>query len=143
MQGLRERGNGNRESGAFLLGPQEKPRLISEFVLYDDLDPDCLTGGITFHGAGYNQLSELCRQRNLRVHADVHTHPTDFVQQSSIDSTHPMIARDGHLALIVPSYGQTRGRPSEIGLHRYRSDNGWDTWSGHEVERRIYVGRWP
>jgi hypothetical protein len=132
-----------RESGAFLLGPENHPQLASEFVLYDDLDPECLTGGITFHGVGYHRLSELCRQHGLRVRADVHTHPTKSVQQSSIDRRHPMIARDGHLAMIVPDYARTRGRPREIGLHRYRSDNGWDSWSGADVSPKLYIGRWP
>ena len=143
LQELGERGEGIRESGAFLLGPESLQKVASEFVLYDDLDPDCLTGGISFHGVGYHRLSEHCRQKGVRVRADVHTHPTAWVQQSSIDRGHPMVARDGHLAVIVPNYGRTPCHPSQVGLHRYRADNGWDTWRGKEVVRKLYIGRWP
>ena len=79
QQGLVElgrRGQGRRESGAFLLGHQRGTRRsISRFVFYDDLDPHCLdTGIVVFDGAGFGPLWALCRETGLRVVADVHTH---------------------------------------------------------------------
>ena len=38
---------------------------------YDDLDPHCLTGGITFTANGYTALAMLCRRDGLRVSAAV------------------------------------------------------------------------
>src|ERR1700731_2664634 len=58
---LRERGqHGERESGAFLLGQRPNQQAgISEFVLYDDLDPHSLDRGIVhFDGRYYGALWE-------------------------------------------------------------------------------------
>lgn len=140
---LAQRGCGRRESGAFLFGKRSTPKTVTGFVLYDDLDPECLTGGIEFHGIGYHHLSEYCQEHGVRVMADVHTHPGNGVGQSPIDSSHPMIARDGHVALIVPNFARGIIRPRSVGVHRYRADNGWDTWRDREATRRLYVGRWP
>ena len=50
---LGRRGNGRRESGAFLLCDRAgDQRTVTRVVYLDDLDPDCLTGGIEFNGPG-------------------------------------------------------------------------------------------
>lgn len=140
---LCQRGCGSRESGAFLLGKSNRPGVVIGFLLYDDLDPECLTGGIEFHGIGYHRLSEYCQEHGVRVMGDVHTHPGNGVGQSAIDSSHPMIAREGHVALIIPNLAQGTIRPRSVGVHRYRADNKWDTWRDRDAARRLYVGRWP
>src|SRR5215207_9267172 len=79
---LRRRGNARRESGAFLLA-RGTESVVSEFVCFDDLDPDALaTGIITFHAEGFAKLWKLCRDHNARVVADVHTHPNEWTGQS-------------------------------------------------------------
>lgn len=143
IEQLRERGRGDRESGAFLLGEHCPLGVVTEFALYDDLDPECLTGGIDFHGIGYHRLSQYCHQQDLRVLADVHTHPGTGVGQSLIDSSHPMIARAGHVALIVPNFAMGKIRSRDVGVHSYRADQGWDTWRNGQAARRLYIGRWP
>src|SRR5205085_2828544 len=81
MSDLRTRGEGRRESGAFLLAPPGADR-VAAHVCYDDLDPCALdTGIIVFHGCGYVPLWQLCEARQLRVVADVHTHPTNWTEQ--------------------------------------------------------------
>lgn len=103
---LRRRGSSYRESGAFLLGRPGSHR-IARFICYDDLDPTALDSGIIrFHGAGFVPLWDYCREHNLRVIADVHTHPGKWTGQSGSDCTHPMIGVKGHLSLIVPHYAQ-------------------------------------
>src|SRR5437763_809190 len=74
---LHRRGQGRRESGAFLLGVRGEGRdKVKAFALYDDLDPHALdTGIVVFRGGGYAALWNLCRQRRLAVVGDVHTHP--------------------------------------------------------------------
>ena len=78
LSGLRKRGRHySRESGAFLLGHRREGRVrVLQFVLYDDLDPECLdTGIVRFDGRHFGKLWDLCTQRGLTVVADVHTHP--------------------------------------------------------------------
>ena len=134
---LRHRGQGRRESGAFLLGTAGSPR-VTDFVCYDDLDADCLNHGyIDFDGSGYVPLTQICQTKSLRVMGDVHTHPSAWTRQSQSDICHPMMARKGHLALIVSSFAKNRfGGLSGVGVFEYlgdgnRRDNGHEnrlTW---------------
>lgn len=127
---LRQRGRGVRESGAFLLGPKDGGR-VSEFVCYDDLDPNSLdTGIIRFDGSGYVPLWNYCSKRNLKVVADVHTHPGVWTDQSEADRNHPMVAQCGHLALILPNYSQHSWFGLKgAGFYRYLGDGHWETLS--------------
>jgi hypothetical protein len=141
---LRDRGAGRRESGAFLLTPRESDgRTVTGVVYYDDLDPDCLTGGISFRGNAYGRLWSICDARNLRVAGDAHTHPGRGVSQSSVDQQNPMVARAGHIALIVPSFANGRIRPADLGVHEYRGSEGWRSAYGDTAARLVYVGKWP
>ena len=123
---LRRRGGSYRESGAFLLASPGM-REISAYICYDDLDPSALDGGIiVFHGAGYVPLWDLCRHRQLRVVADVHTHPDYWTGQSHSDRTHPMIGTPGHVALIVPSYARSNDDSFDgVGMYKYHGDHRW------------------
>lgn len=120
---LQRRGDGRRESGAFLLAGSTSDR-VEQVVYYDDLDAQCLTGGISFSTCGFTALWRICEERALRVVADVHTHPSTWVQQSKIDATNPMMARVGHVAMIVPSYGQARS-VGQCGVHIYVGSRRW------------------
>jgi proteasome lid subunit RPN8/RPN11 len=128
IRDLRARGAGQRESGAFLLAPPNGLR-IATHICYDDLDPRALdTGIIVFQGSGYTRLWQLCESRQLRVVADVHTHPSDWTGQSHADETHPMVGTVGHLALIVPHFARSntfslRG----VGIYRYCGNHRWHT----------------
>lgn len=128
LDGLRARGRGVRESGAFLLGHREpKPPEIAMFVLYDDLDPRCLdTGIVHFDGRHFGRLWDLCSETGLTVVADVHTHPGGAWQSES-DQAHPMIACAGHLALIVPRFAQPPVRRRCVGVYRYLGAKRWET----------------
>jgi hypothetical protein len=137
---LSERGEGRRESGAFLLSSQKAGPSVTHFVLYDELDPDCLTGGIDFHGIGYHRLGEYCRSHDVRVVADVHTHPGKHSMQSSIDKEHPMVSRVGHVALVIPHFAQGRIQPRDVGINRLREDRTWESWNAADAARRFRVG---
>lgn len=136
MKELEVRGAGVRESGAFLLTPTEPgvdhdpewPQ-VTAVAYYDDLDPSSLTGGITFNGIGYTALNALCRLDRLRVVGDIHTHPREWVAQSTIDAAHPMVALPGHVALIAPNFARAPLDPSELGVHIFRAP-GWDSYFG-------------
>ena len=90
---LRRRGGGVRESGAFLLGRDDgDPARVSNYICYDDVDPDAYQqGAIAFHADGCAALWRHCRAKQLQLLIDVHTHPGPDVRQSSIDERHPML----------------------------------------------------
>jgi proteasome lid subunit RPN8/RPN11 len=140
---LRTRTEGHHESGAFLLGRCDgDQRVITRFVYYDDLDPHSLdTGIVVFDGAGYGPLWRLCREAGLTVVADVHTHP-GCEGQSSSDRDNPMIARPGHIALIVPRFAERVFKASEIGVYEYEGQHRWLNHSGRRAGRFFYIGYW-
>jgi hypothetical protein len=142
LRGLRQRGGGyTRESGAFLLGHRRNERIqIIDFVLYDDLDPNCLnTGIVRFDGRYFGRLWEICERRALPVVADIHTHPGPS-DQSNSDRNHPMISRAGHLALILPRFAATPVRRSEIGMYRYQGAKRWTAVPPAARRKFLYIG---
>lgn len=135
---LRERGqNQTRESGAFLLGcRKEERKRIVDFVLYDDLDPHCLDSGIVrFDGRYYSDLWAICKKRGLVVVADIHVHPGGSGQSDS-DRMHPMIARKGHIALILPRFASSPQPRRDIGTYIYQGDKNWASIPA--VDRRYF-----
>jgi hypothetical protein len=143
LRELAERGQGRREAGAFLLTDRahpadQLPQPVTAVAFYDDLDPDCLTGGISFGAAGYTALNALCRADARRVIGDIHTHPYQHVQQSSIDASHPMVALDGHVALIAPYYAIGVTDVSQLGVH-VRDDGQWASFYGEQAFAVILV----
>jgi hypothetical protein len=146
---LARRGDGVRESGAFLLAADgsdstaEGWTAVTSFALYDDLDPRSLTGGITFHAEGYTALAATCRRDHLRVVGDVHTHPHVWVGQSRTDATHPMSALPRHIALIVPRYATGDITIQDLGAHLHLGGGRWQSYHGEEVSTvfRVTGGR--
>lgn len=138
---LGRRGGGVRESGAFLLGDRGGDRrTVTRVVYLDDLDPNCLTGGISFAGLAYSKLWDICDAEKRLVIGDIHTHPGSGVCQSCIDAENPMLARAGHVALILPDFATRPVEAYEVGVHRYDS-SGWTTWTGAEAARRLSIRR--
>lgn len=137
---LRQRGRGSRESGAFLLARLDRPARVVTAVMFDDLDPDCLTGGISFASSGFTPLWKACEIHGLTVVADVHTHPGRWVQQSTTDRTNPMIATRGHLALIIPNYARSH-RPTGLGAHVHLGRHQWDSRYGPDAHTWFQVRR--
>lgn len=144
VDGLAARGGGRRESGAFLLGCLDgDAALVSSVAFYDELDPNCLTGGISFASEAYGPLWDLCAAQDARVVADVHTHPGSHVRQSEIDRAHPMISVAGHVALIFPNYARGEVTPGDIGLHDYLGNGRWQSTLGSGAAARITIGSAP
>ncbi|MBB6627498.1 hypothetical protein H5V45_09200 [Nocardioides sp. KIGAM211] len=113
---------------------------VTAVAYYKDLDPGCLTGGITFHAIGYTRLSELCRSQGLRVVADIHLHPGNGTRQSTTDADHPMVACAGHLALIAPRLGAYVTTPDELGAH-VMTTTGWASYFSEDIENVFLVRR--
>ena len=139
---LRERGrNCSSESGAFLLGHRhDGTARIVDFVLYDDLDPHALDSGIVrFDGRYFGELWAICRERGVKVVADVHVHPGGSGQSDS-DRHHPMISRAGHIALIIPRFATGAQRPRDVGIYRYLGGKRWATVPASQRRRFFHIG---
>jgi proteasome lid subunit RPN8/RPN11 len=125
---LRQRGRARtRESGAFLLGRLEPDgrRHITDYVLYDDLDPRCLDSGIVrFDGRHFGSLWAHCKARGLAVVADIHVHPGS-ADQSDSDRMHPMISQRGHIALILPNFAEPPLARAQVGIYVYQGAKQW------------------
>jgi hypothetical protein len=142
---LARRGREERETGAFLLAraghlrdSSRRPRVVA-VAYYDDLDPGCLTGGITFTADGYTALAALCRRDALQVVADIHTHPRRNVRQSPTDAAHPMTALPGHIALIAPRYACGVTSPAELGVHILQAGRQWQSAYGPDAARIVQL----
>lgn len=139
---LRYRGkNRSQESGAFLLGQRENGRTrIVDFVLYDDLDPHCLDSGIVrFNGRYFGDLWSICKDRGLTVIADIHVHP-DGAGQSNSDRAHPMIAREGHLALILPNFAEPPHNAATAGIYQYQGGKDWHSIPERNKRSFFHIG---
>jgi proteasome lid subunit RPN8/RPN11 len=142
LQDLHDRGGGVRESGAFLLGHVDKRgrRRIVDYLLYDDLDPHALdTGIVHLDGSHFGKLWDLCARRNLMVVADVHTHPGGSGQSDS-DRAHPIIARAGHIALILPNRAAAPVNLSAVGIYRYDGGGRWQTIPARQRRQFFFIG---
>jgi hypothetical protein len=137
---LHRRGGGRREAGAFLLAERDpgsgtplvdRPAVVA-FAFYDDLDATSLTGAITLSANGYAALNTRCRTDGLRVVGDIHTHPGRWVGQSAIDAAHPMVAVQGHVAIIAPNYGRDPIGSHDLGVHVF-TPPGWTSHFGDQV----------
>lgn len=140
---LEKRGGGRHEAGAFLLGTiTGGKRHIMDVVYYDDLDPSAYDNGVCIlYGDSFSRLWAVCRGRGLTVVADVHTHPGG-TDQSRSDMTNPMVARAGHVALIVPNFAKPPVSKPEVGVYQYRGDHQWLDKSGSHQPSFFYIGMW-
>lgn len=138
MWDLRIRGQGRRESGAFLLARRNDPkRVVREWLAYDDLDPGALNRDyIRLEPAAFCRLWEWCDQQRLQVIADVHTHPFG-PEQSSSDRAFPMISFAGHIALIAPRFAQGEPKTIDVSYSVYRGSGDWATALGEAAASKI------
>ncbi len=135
---LARRGEGTRESGAFLLARRDqRPRRVAAAVYFDEIDPEALNGAISIRGHTFTRLWAICAERGMHVIADVHTHPGTAVQQSSIDASNPMVARRGHVAVILPNFAQRDANPLHAGVHVYDGARRWRSKFGADAARAL------
>lgn len=143
MAELRRRGYDRHESGVFLLGREKRGwRIAIEAVYYDELDPSAYASGVCILNAdAFSKLWTLCRARGLTVVADIHTHPGAAFQSES-DRRNPMIARTGHLAIIVPEFAAAPVRFEQLGIYEYLGEHRWKTLGHKHARRYLYCGFW-
>lgn len=140
---LCHRGECCHEAGAFLLGVREGDlRIVTDIVFYDELDPAAYqTGVCVLHAPAFAKLWASCRARALTVVGDVHTHPGGAFQ-SEADRTNPMVAREGHIAIIVPNFATGRPNRASLGIFEYRGDHAWTDMSGTSARRFLHNDFW-
>jgi proteasome lid subunit RPN8/RPN11 len=140
---LHRRGGGVHESGAFLLGSRVGDiRTVLDIVFYDELDPAAYrTGVCVLHADAFSKLWAICRARGLTVVADIHTHPGAAFQSHS-DRTNPMVARDGHIAIIAPDFAAPPVPWDRLGIFEYRGSHQWTDCSSAPWPGFLYSGFW-
>jgi hypothetical protein len=98
---------------------------VQTAVFYDELDPEAyVTGVCVLNGDAFAKLWALCRARKLTVVGDAHTHGGAGIQ-SDPDRTNPMVARTGHIAIIVPDFARWPIRRHRLGVYEYRGQHEW------------------
>ena len=111
LKELERRGKRRHEAGVFLLGWSamggEKCTTWFFTTTWDTRAYD--SGVCILDGTAFAKLWALCRSRALTVVADVHTHGGRAFQ-SEADRTNPMVARPGHIAMIIPYFAIPAGR---------------------------------
>ena len=139
--GLHRRTEGRHESGAFLLGRRDGvEREATSILYYDELDPRAYDTGIcVLRADAFGRLWDTCAERSLVVVADAHVHLFG-ARQSISDRQNPMIARPGHLALILPRLAEPPVRRWSIGLYEYQGDHCWRSHGGRYVARVLKIG---
>lgn len=142
MAQLNSKGEGHHESGCFVLGTADgDKRRATRCVFYDELDPKAYSSGVCIlHGNAFTRLWEICRAEKLMVVADIHTHP-GAAYQSESDRTNPMIARAGHLAIIIPQFADGWIWRHRLGLYQYEGDHRWTDLSGWQARSYLKI-RW-
>jgi proteasome lid subunit RPN8/RPN11 len=142
MNELNIRTHGRHESGCFILGTVTgQKRIAHRCLYYDELDSKAYASGVcVLHGNAFSRLWEICRAEKLTVVADIHTHPGAAFQSDS-DRTNPMIARVGHIAIIIPNYAFGWIWRHQIGMFQYEGDHTWTNMSGWKARSFLKV-RW-
>ena len=137
---LHRRTEGRHESGAFLLGTRTgTEREATAVIYYDDLDPRAYATGVcVLHADAFGRLWDRCAEMSLVVVADAHVHPRGAWQSLS-DRENPMIARLGHLALILPLMARPPVRRWSVGLYEYLGNHRWRSHGGRHVARVLKI----
>jgi hypothetical protein len=140
---LHRRSENRHESGAFLLGRDCGGRYEATIaVFYEELDPHAYANGVCILKTdAFAKLWALCRARKLSVVADLHTHAREAFQSES-DRTNPMVARTGHIAIIVPNFAAAPVKYGEFGIYEYQGGHRWLDKGRHVTPRYIYSGFW-
>jgi hypothetical protein len=137
---LHRRTEGRHESGVFLLGRKSQAgREALAAIYYDELDPNAYARGICIlHADAFGRLWRHCEATGMSVVADIHVHALGAGQSRS-DRENPMIARPGHLALILPDMARPPIRPDRIGIYEYLGDHQWRAHGGRHIARSLKI----
>lgn len=89
------------------------------------LDPEAYATGVcVLHGNAFANLWARCRNKKMTVVADAHTHPGEAFQSTS-DKANPMVARPGHIAIIIPYFAHPPIRSLQLHIYEYCGQHDW------------------
>lgn len=124
---LKEMGDGRFESACVWGGVNEGGRLRAKKI-YPIGPEHGVRRGSLFHRMTLDGASRLfadLRADGLRIVADVHTHPAEWVGLSDVDREHPIEFRRGLICLVLPGYAVGNPSVELTGVHVYRGDGQW------------------
>ena len=108
----------------------EHERRAMRLIYYDDLDPAAYeTRVCILHADAFSRLWDKCSELNMTVIADAHVHLFGAGQSNS-DRENPMIARAGHIAIILPRMARPPIRRWAVGVYEYLGDHQWRARGG-------------
>lgn len=84
------------------------------------------------------EMGRTLRARGLVNVAQIHTHPTDWVDHSRWDDTHAFSLREGAISVVWPWYGRYLPPNDEWGVHERRGGE-WVRLSLDEAAARVRV----
>lgn len=140
-EGLQCRSAGQVESACVWLGPRSNTTQVAlEAVFLDDL-PGTIGRRLQHRTSrqAVAMLLEVARQKQLSIVADLHTHPSDWVDLSDVDQEHPIEYRVGLIALVLPSFAIGAPDLARTGVHEYLGNGKWSTLSVEERNTRFIL----
>ena|SRR3569832_1027608 len=140
--GLQERSAGQREAACVWLGGRTREtEIATDIVFLDDLPG---TVGRRLQHRTSRQavaiLLELARAKGLSIVADIHTHPSDWVDLSDVDREHPIEYRVGLVAIVLPSFALGEPDLARTGVHQYLGNGDWERLDGSQSNPRLVLG---
>lgn len=139
--GLRARGRGVRESACVWVGTRSGMLERARDVIFLDDLPGTM-GHALQHRTSREAVAALltrARELQLEIVADIHTHPSDWVDLSIVDQEHPIEYRIGLLALVFPNFAAGPTQLSRTGVHEYLGESRWKTLTGRAVHQRVTI----
>lgn len=82
-------------------------------------------------------LNKLLSEHNLRLLAQVHSHPTS-AYHSETDDRYAIATTEGALSIVVPDFGRDAEDPGTWATYRLGT-NGWDELTEDEAKRYIHI----
>lgn len=140
-EGLQLRSAGQVEAACVWLGTRtDTAQVAVEVVFLDDL-PGTIGRRLQHRTSrqAVAMLLEIAREKQLSIVADLHTHPSDWIDLSEVDQEHPIEYRRGLIALVLPRFALGLPDLARTGVHEYIGNGQWSTLSIEERNERIVL----
>lgn len=139
--GLRERGQGQRETACVWLGKREGSVEHAHVAVFLDDLPGTVGRRLQHRTSrtAVDMLLSRSRELGMVIVADIHTHPADWVELSDVDRLHPIEYRIGLLALVLPDFAVSPPSLHSVGVHEYLGDGEWTTFRTQNAARRVRI----
>lgn len=139
--GLKQRGDGKRESACVWVGTREESvERALHTIFLDDLPGT--KGRPLQHRTSREAVVALlsqARELGMVIVCDLHTHPASWVDLSFVDQAHPIEYRVGLLALVLPDFATGSPDLTSTGVHEYAGEGRWRTMHGDDAARRVCI----